>query len=96
MCIRDRLGITDENLKTWESVKTFGLIGENTKVHKGEALFPRLDIEKEVEELNELFSEKKDEPKEELIAVSYTHLDVYKRQYMEYVLTNYIYKYKQN
>ncbi len=59
--------ITDENLKTWESVKTFGLIGENTKVHKGEALFPRLDIEKEVEELNELFSEKKDEPKEELI-----------------------------
>ena len=57
------LGINDENLKTWESVKTFGLIGENTKVHKGEALFPRLDIEKEVEELNELFSEKKDEPK---------------------------------
>ena len=65
--IYDQLGITDENLKTWESVKTFGLIGENTKVHKGEALFPRLDIEKEVEELNELFSEKKDEPKEELI-----------------------------
>ena len=65
--IYDQLGITDENLKTWESVKTFGLIGENTKVHKGEALFPRLDIEKEVEELNELFSKKKDEPKEELI-----------------------------
>lgn len=65
--IYDQLGITDENLKTWESVKTFGLIGENTKVHKGEALFPRLDIEKEVEELNELFSEKKDEPKEEPI-----------------------------
>ena len=65
--IYDQLGISDENLKTWESVKTFGLIGEGTKVHKGEALFPRLDIEKEVEELNELFSEKKDEPKEEPI-----------------------------
>ena len=65
--IYDQLGITDENLKTWESVKTFGLIGENTKVHKGEALLPRLDIEKEVEELNELFSEKKDEQKEEPI-----------------------------
>ena len=65
--IYDQLGINDENLMTWESVKTFGLIGENTKVHKGEALFPRLDIEKEVEELNELFSEKKDEPKEEPI-----------------------------
>ncbi|MEG2788836.1 MAG: methionine--tRNA ligase, partial [Romboutsia sp.] len=56
-----QLGIVDENLTTWESIKTFGLIGENTKVHKGESLFPRLDIEKEVEELNELFSEKKDE-----------------------------------
>ena len=65
--IYDQLGITDEKLMTWESVNTFGLIGENTKVHKGEALFPRLDIEKEVEELNELFSEKKDEPKEEPI-----------------------------
>ena len=52
-----QLGIVDENLTTWESAKTFGLIGENTKVHKGESLFPRLDIEKEVEELNELFSE---------------------------------------
>ena len=60
-----QLGIVDENLTTWESVKTFGLIGENTKVHKGESLFPRLDIEKEVEELNELFAEKKDDIVEE-------------------------------
>ncbi|WP_330405606.1 methionine--tRNA ligase [Romboutsia hominis] len=55
-----QLGITNEELTTWESVKTFGLITEGTKVHKGESLFPRLDIEKEVEELNELFAEKKD------------------------------------
>ena len=56
-----QLGITDENLMTWESTKTFGLIKENTKVEKGNALFPRLDIEKEVEELQELFAEKKEE-----------------------------------
>ncbi len=62
-----QLGICDENLMTWESIKTFGLICENTKVCKGQALFPRLDIEKEVEELNELFSEKKDEQNEEPI-----------------------------
>ncbi len=53
-----QLGIVDENLTTWESIKSFGLIGENTKVHKGQSLFPRLEVEKEVEELNELFSEK--------------------------------------
>lgn len=57
-----QLGIKDENLTNWESLKTFGLLGENIKVSKGEALFPRLDIEKEVEELNELFSEKKEKP----------------------------------
>ena len=62
-----QLGITDEALMTWESTKTFGLIKENTKVEKGNALFPRLDVEKEVEELCELFAEKKDEPKEEPI-----------------------------
>ena len=65
--IYNQLGIVNEELTTWESVKTFGLIGEGTKVHKGEALFPRLDIEKEVEELNELFAESSDEVVEETI-----------------------------
>lgn len=57
--IYDQLGIAgQEELTNWESTNTFGLIGENTKVHKGESLFPRLDIEKEVAELEELFSGK--------------------------------------
>ena len=57
--IYDQLGIAGQDeLTNWESANTFGLIGENTKVHKGEALFPRLDIEKEVTELEELFSAK--------------------------------------
>lgn len=59
--IYNQLGINDENLMTWESTKTFGLIKENTKVEKGNALFPRLDVEKEVEELQELFCDKKEE-----------------------------------
>ncbi|MEG1284447.1 MAG: methionine--tRNA ligase [Romboutsia sp.] len=62
-----QLGINDEKLMTWDSIKSFGVIVENTKVHKGESLFPRLDIEKEVEELNELFAEKKDEVEEAVI-----------------------------
>ena len=56
--IYTQLGITNEEITTWESIQSFGKIGENTKVHKGEALFPRLDVEKEVEELCELFAEK--------------------------------------
>ena len=69
--IYDQLGIAgQEELTNWESTNTFGLIGENTKVHKGEALFPRLDIEKEVAELEQLFSgnvETKEEVKEETL-----------------------------
>ncbi len=37
------------------------------KFIKGNSLFPRLEVEKEVEELNELFSEKEDEVVEETI-----------------------------
>ncbi|NUK32044.1 methionine--tRNA ligase [Parageobacillus sp. VR-IP] len=44
-----QLGIVDEPLKQWDSLYGFGLIKEGTKVTKGEPLFPRLDIEKEVE-----------------------------------------------
>jgi len=69
--IYDQLGIAgQEELTNWESANTFGLIGENIKVHKGESLFPRLDIEKEVKELEELFSanvETVEEVKEETL-----------------------------
>ncbi len=45
-----QLGVGDEALKTWESIRRFGALGR-TRVHKGEALFPRLDMEKELSEL---------------------------------------------
>ena len=57
--IYDQIGIAgQEEITTWESTNEFGLIKPGTKVHKGQALFPRLDIEKEVAELEELFAEK--------------------------------------
>jgi methionyl-tRNA synthetase len=60
-----QLGIEGvEDLTSWESTDRFGLIKENTKVSKGEVLFPRLDIEEEVKALEELFAPK-DEVKEE-------------------------------
>ena len=60
-----QLGVEDEALKTWESLSEYGLLPEGTKVQKGEALFPRIDIKKELEELNpQPKEEKKPEKKE--------------------------------
>ena len=48
-----QIGVTDPDLKTWESiVKPFGELPLGLKVCKGEALFPRLDIQKEIERDN--------------------------------------------
>ena len=45
-----QLGAEDAELKTWESVcRPFAVLPAGLKVHKGEALFPRLDIQKEIE-----------------------------------------------
>ena len=44
-----QIGVTDEALKTWASVKVFGGVVPGSRVHKGEALFPRIDVAKELE-----------------------------------------------
>ncbi len=49
--ICEQLGVTDPALRTWESVKSFGQLAPGTKVKKGEALFPRLDVKKELAEI---------------------------------------------
>ena len=47
--IFEQLGVTEPELKTWESVQKFGGLKPGTKVCKGAALFPRVDIKKELE-----------------------------------------------
>ncbi len=48
-----QLGVTDEALKTWDSLlKPFAVLPAGIQVHKGEALFPRLDVQKEIERDN--------------------------------------------
>ncbi len=47
-----QLGITDPELKTWESIQKFGGLKAGTVVHKGDALFPRFDIAKELAALS--------------------------------------------
>ena len=53
-----QLGITDEALKSVDSLETFGGLKVGTKVQKGEALFPRIDAKKEIAELEALFPTK--------------------------------------
>ncbi|MBP3427361.1 MAG: methionine--tRNA ligase [Clostridia bacterium] len=44
-----QIGVTDAELKVWDSVKTFGGVKPGSIVKKGEALFPRIDVAKELE-----------------------------------------------
>ena len=45
-----QLGVTDEGITTWESIrKPFGVLPAGLTVKKGEALFPRLDVQKEID-----------------------------------------------
>ena len=62
-----QLGVTDPELKTWASVQKFGGLKPGTKVQKGAALFPRVDVRKELEALGggAAKAEKKPEAKPE-------------------------------
>ena len=60
-----QLGITDEALMSFDSIHTFGLLPVGQKVVKGEALFPRIDVKKELEYLNSLMPAKEEAPKAE-------------------------------
>ena len=62
--IFEQLGVTDPALGAWDSVEKFGGLVPGTVVHKGAALFPRIDIAKEMEALAAL-NPKKAEPKAE-------------------------------
>jgi len=52
--IFEKLGIADKSLMTFDSIKTFGAKINGLKVAKGEALFKRIDIEKELKELDKI------------------------------------------
>ena len=62
-----QLGIEEGELTSWESMEKFGAIPEGTKVTKGEPIFPRLDIEEEVQYIKEKMqgTQPKTEQKEE-------------------------------
>lgn len=44
-----QLGIAEGELTDWSSVKEYGSLPAGTRVNRGEVIFPRLDIKKELE-----------------------------------------------
>ena len=63
--IFEQLGLTDDSLKTWDSLDCFGRLPDGIKVHKGDALFPRIDIKKDLELLSGGKAETAPAPKKE-------------------------------
>ena len=54
-----QLGVEDEALKSYESMKTFGAIPVGTKVVKADAIFPRIDAKVEMEFLDNMVEEQR-------------------------------------
>ncbi|WP_027964437.1 methionine--tRNA ligase [Halalkalibacillus halophilus] len=54
--IFEQLGITEETLKTWESVHAFQSLEGHQVVSKGEPIFPRLENDVEVQAIKEMMA----------------------------------------
>ena len=65
----------DEGLRTWESAGQWGLLPTGAAVSKGENLFPRIDMEKELKALEELHAQAAAPAAEEEKAPEYITID---------------------
>ena len=72
-----------EKCASYENAGTFGTLPKDVTVHKGEALFPRIDVEKEIDELNQIFKnsagidEEAEKIREELAGVEKIDIDTF-------------------
>jgi len=74
--MQEQLGIAgDESLTSYDSTKTYGLMKAGVKLNKGPALFPRIDVKKELAELEALEAKKKAEAEAAKLADSYDLLE---------------------
>ena len=55
----EQLGVSDDALKSYESIKHIGGIKPGTQVKKGEAIFPRIDAKAEMEFLDNMVEEQR-------------------------------------
>ena len=56
--IFERIGANEEG-RTWENAEKWGVLADNTTVTKGDALFPRIDAEKAIGELDAIQAEQR-------------------------------------
>lgn len=65
--IFEQIGASESDI-SYENAGKFNVLPSNVTVKKGEVLFPRIDVDKEIEALNELISsnKKEEEPVEEI------------------------------
>ena len=59
--IWEQIGVEEGDYTNWATGDTFGILPEGTVVKKGESLFPRIDVAKDLEALAELSGVKKTE-----------------------------------
>ena len=57
----EQIGASESDV-AYDNAATFGVLPKNVTVRKGEIIFPRIDVEKEIDELNKLI--KTDKPEE--------------------------------
>ncbi len=73
----EQIGAAADDI-TYENAAKFGVLPANVTVHKGDVLFPRIDVEKEIDELNALIAanapknDAADEDKTNLLPISET------------------------
>jgi methionyl-tRNA synthetase len=65
--IWNQLGIENGNLVEWDKSKEWGLYPAGATVKKGDVIFPRIDIKKELEEIEKLSGTDKQPTKEEKV-----------------------------
>ena len=66
----EQIGAADPDV-SYDNAATFGILPKNVTVQKGDIIFPRIDVDKEIEELNKLIkpAEQKTEEKPEGLAL---------------------------
>lgn len=60
----EQIGASESDVR-YDNTASFGILTKNVTVHKGDIIFPRIDVEKEIDELNKLITPPEQKPAEE-------------------------------
>ncbi|ENH96116.1 methionyl-tRNA ligase [Gracilibacillus halophilus YIM-C55.5] len=80
--IFEQIGVTDESQKTWDSLHDFGVPKKGAKVLKKDPIFPRLDVDQEVQIIKDMMTkpapkkEEKEEPENQVAFDDFMKLDL--------------------